>query len=355
MSAGSLVSPDASPRRAPRTWLLLGDKPGDNAQVRVLADALGWPCETRTALVKPEWLQRKPRVRPSLAHVDATRSDRLEPPWPELLITVGRRLSSVALWIQREALGATKLVLIGKPRQHPHRFDLIVVSAQYRLRHRENVVRIRLPLMRIDDAAVAAAAAGWDGRLSGMRRPLLALLVGGPAKAVRFDAGAARTLAMRAADDAVAAGGSLYVCTSRRTPAPVADALERALPPETPLYRWRADDPDNPYLALLGLADRFAVTSDSVTMMVEVARLRRPLAIARLPSRRTWLRMLTRSRDLDAVARLLLDQSLAVELGDPWHAPTAPPQDDLAAVVARVRALFSLPAGVSGEATGAAK
>jgi uncharacterized protein len=209
--------------------------------------------------------------------------------------------------------------------------------------------------MRVDTAAVAAAAAAWEPRLAEMRRPLLALLVGGPAKAVRFDAGAARVVAMRAASDAAAAGGSLYVCTSRRTPAPVVDAFAHALPAETPLYRWRADDPDNPYLALLGLADRFAVTSDSVTMMVEVARLGRPLAIARLPPRRTWLRMLTRSRDLDAVARLLLAQSLAVELGDPWRAPTAPAEDDLEAVVARIRALFSLPAGVSGGATGSAK
>ena len=40
---------------------------------------------------------------------------------------------------------------------------------------------------------------------------------------------------------------------------------------------------ENPYLALLGLADRFVVTSDSVTMMVEVARLGRPLAIFELP------------------------------------------------------------------------
>ncbi len=355
MSAGSSSSASPSPSRAPRTWLLLGDKPGDNAQIRVLADALGWPCETRTALVKPEWLQRKPRVRPSLAHIDATRSDPLDPPWPELLITVGRRLSSVALWIQREALGATKLVLIGKPRRHAHRFDLIVASTQYRIRHRANVVRILLPLIRIDDAAVAAAATAWSARLAALRRPLLALLVGGPAKAVRFDADAARIVAMRAARDVAEAGGSLYVCTSRRTPSAVVDALERALPADTPLYRWRSDDPDNPYLALLGLADRFAVTSDSVTMMVEVARLGRPLAIARLPAPRSGLRTLTRSRDLDAVARLLLAQSLAVELGDPWRSPAAPAQDDLDAVVDRVRALAGLPAGRHSEAMGSAK
>lgn len=336
----------------PRTWLLLGEKPGDNAQARVLADALGWPVETRTVRMRPEWVLGKPRVRPSLEHLDPARSDRLEPPWPALLITVGRRLSSAALWVRRESGGATKLVLIGKPRRLLGRFDLVVAGAQYRIGARPNVVRIGFPLLRVDPGAVAAAADAWRGRLAGARRPLLALLVGGPTKAVRFDAGVARTLAARAVADAERAGGSLYVCTSRRTPAAILDALAAALPAGTPLYRWQPDDPENPYLALLGLADRFAVTADSATMMVEVARLGRPLAIARLPARRSWLRALTRSRDLDAVARLLLARGLAVELGQPWRPPAgAALADDVAAVVARIRALFPLPAGGEAGAT----
>lgn len=354
MSAGS--DPRATPgRRAPRTWLLLGEKPGDNVQARLLADALTWPCETRTLRMRPEWVLGKPRVRPSLAHVDEARSDPLAPPWPELLVTVGRRLSSAALWVKRASGGKTKLVLIGKPRRFLRSFDLVVAPAQYRIGARPNVVRIGLPLVRIDAAAVAAAAAAWRDRLAAFPRPLLALLVGGPTKAVRFDAEVARALARRAADDAVRAGGSLYVCTSRRTPAPLLDALAGALPAGTPLYRWRPDDPDNPYLALLGAADRFAVTADSVTMQVEVARLGRPLAIATLPPRRSWLRALTRSRDLDAVARWLRERGLAVELGDAWRTPTGAIDDDLAAAAARVRALFDLPAGREPEAPPEAK
>lgn len=352
MSAHHSVAP---PKRPPRTWLLLGEKPGDNAQLRVLADALGWPVEARTLRMRPEWVLGKPPVRPSLAHVDLERSDPLAPPWPELLVTVGRRLSSAALWVQEESGGATKLVLVGKPRRHRRRFALVVASTQYRLGAADNVVRIGLPLLRIDEAAVTRAAQAWRARLAPLPRPLLALLVGGPTKAVRFDVGVARAIAERAVADADAAGGSLYACTSRRTPAAVLDALAAALPPGAPLYRWHPDDPDNPYLALLGLADRFAVTSDSVTMMVEVVRLGRPLAIARLPARRPRLRRLLRSRDLDAVARDLLARGLAVELGAPWRPPAAPPEDDVAAVVARIRALFLLPPGLESGATAAAK
>jgi mitochondrial fission protein ELM1 len=330
------------PARTPLVWLLLGEKPGDNAQVQVLADALGWPFETRRLLMRPEWLLGKPGVRASLEYFDQERSDPLEAPWPDLVITIGRRLSMAALWIQEASRGASRIVLLGKPRRGLARFDLVVASAQYRVPARANVLTIALPLMRVDTEAVAAATEAWRARLAGLPRPLTALLVGGPTKAVRFDEEVTRDLALRAR--AAAAGGSLYVCTSRRTPASLIEVLASALP-DAATYRWRAEDPENPYRALLGLADRFAVTSDSITMAIEVARLGRPLAIHALPARHRALRTLTRSRDLEAVARLLVARGHAVWLGEPWPQAPTPPGDELARVVERVRALLASPLG----------
>ena len=48
----------------PRIWLLIGDKLGDNAQARVLADALGWPYEVRQVFPKAEWVLGKPTFVP---------------------------------------------------------------------------------------------------------------------------------------------------------------------------------------------------------------------------------------------------------------------------------------------------
>jgi len=337
----------------PRVWLLVGEKAGDNAQVRVIAEALGWPVEERHIAMQAAWVRGKPRVRASLDHIDAQRSDALEPPWPDLVITIGRRLSMVGLWVREQSRGRTKLVLLGKPRRLARQFDLVVASAQYRVARRFNVLQLGLPLMRVDPAAVAAAADAWRARFAGLARPLTAMLVGGPTKPVRFDAAVAHELAACAASLTAEAGGSLYVTTSRRTPADVVDALAASLPPETPLYRWSAEGKDNPHLALLGLADRFVVTSDSLTMMVEVARLGRPLAIFVLPPGRGVLgrlwRRLARGRDLDAVSRMLIDQGIAVRLGAPFHSPSRPPPDELPRVVARIRALFD-PSGAGSDA-----
>ena len=82
---------DGTATGTPRVWLLISDKLGDNAQATALADSLGWSYEVRRVLPKPEWVLGKPPFRPGLEHLDLARSDPLAPPWPDILITIGRR------------------------------------------------------------------------------------------------------------------------------------------------------------------------------------------------------------------------------------------------------------------------
>ena len=51
------------------------------------------------------------------------------------------------------------------------------------------------------------------------------------------------------------------------------------------MFHWSPEAEDNPYLGLLALADRFVATGDSISMMTEVVRLKKPLAIYPLPVR----------------------------------------------------------------------
>jgi mitochondrial fission protein ELM1 len=356
----------------PRIWLVIGDKPGDNAQVEIIAEALGMPFETRRVLPKQQFVLGKPRFRPSLYHLDMARSDRLEPPWPDVILTIGRRPSMAALWIQEQSGGHSRIILLGRPKKWIARFDLVIVPGQYQVPQRPNVLQLNLPLMRPNEAAVAAAAEQWKVRLGQLQRPLTALFVGGQTKPFRFDAGAAAELvegARRARDDS---GGTLYISTSRRTPAEVTAALRRYQDEATRLYCWDPDHPeDNPYLALLGLADRFIVTGDSVSMMVEVARRGKPLAIFPLPYQRdiaTRLRLrlaaatqqaarirgagriaasLARSgvagysRDLTAIHQFLYRQALGAPLGAPFPPGGRKAEDELERVIDRIRALLA--------------
>ena len=361
----------------PSLWLLLGDKLGDNAQAEIIADSLGWPYARKSLKFKARYATNKPWFRATLNHVDPERSNALAPPWPEFVLTVGRRPAMAALWVREQSGGRTRIVLIGRPRRGLERYALVIVPPQYRVPAAPNILHLGLPLMRIDEAAIAEARERWRAEMADLPRPLTAVLVGGPTRPFRFDAGVARDL-LRETVKATGDAGSLYVTTSRRTPEAVAEALAAALPAALPgrarLFRWAPEAADNPYLGLLAHADRFVATGDSISMMVEVARLGRPLAIFPLPVAhprlfRLWravaesllprdgggpgreqglrhalgarlfrLGVLGYPRDFTDLHETLIGDGLAARLGDPFP-PGGRAPDAIAQVVARIKAL----------------
>ena len=270
---------------APRIWRVLGDKRGDNGQVEMIAgalrDARGWGSELRHLEMRPDFVLGKPKVGPTLYHLDTARSDALEPPWPDLILTSGRRPANAALWIKKQSGGRTRIVLVGKPSGAMAQFDLIVTSAETLPAPFDNVLHVGLPLMGVDPDRLAAGAEAWRDRLAPLPRPLVAVLIGGPTNPFRYDA--AVRAALRARIKAVLdAGGTPYLVGSRRTPPDFLRALADGLPEGTPVFDWAAPGGDNPYAGLLALADRFVVTGDSISMLVEVARLGKPLEIVPL-------------------------------------------------------------------------
>ncbi len=365
---------DRSAGETPLIWLIIGDKLGDNAQVLRIAESLGLPYEIKRLRPLPAYEIGKPRFRATLEHLDPARSDLLAAPWPDLMITVGRRHSMAALWIKQQS-PTTRLVLIGRPRRWLERFDLVVTLPQYSLPEMPNVQRLSLPLMRADKQAVAAAADNWRARLQSLPGPLIVVLIGGPTRPFVFDTDTVEALLHCCRTLQARLGGTLYFSTSRRTPSVVVETLRRRLPAGASLYRWQPDAAENPYQAFLQLADYFVVTGDSVSMMLEVADCGKPLAIFPLPSpwhSRLWGaitrrlhapahsppgnrlygflgRLLYRSgivgfsRDLGRIHESLIAGGYAVRCGETFNAPPAQGlADEL--IRARDRILALLPA-----------
>lgn len=283
------IVPDHPPRPtdAPRTWLLLGPKPGDNGQVLALAEALGWPFESKRMAYRSTELLTNRLLGTTLLGIDLRRSSPLEPPWPDLVISAGRRNEPVARWIQSRAKDdhPVKLVHVGRPWAPVDRFDLVVTTPQYTLPEHAAVLHIEAPLHRVSPARLAEAAGIWRPRLAGLPEPWIAVMLGGHVGRWTFDATAAGELAERANTMAQSLGGSLLISTSARTPTDVVDRFTRTVRVPHRLYRWRQDDPDNPYLGYLALADRIIVTSDSMSMLVEAIATGKPVFIFDLAAR----------------------------------------------------------------------
>ncbi|MFQ5971935.1 MAG: mitochondrial fission ELM1 family protein [Alphaproteobacteria bacterium] len=363
------------PRVQPRVWLLVGDKHGDNAQVDAIGEALAWDCERKRVQVHEPFDVEKPPVSASLHHIDLARSDPLEPPWPDLIVTIGRRPSMVALWVREQSGGRARIALIGKPSGPAEAFDLVIVSGETEIAPLPNVCKITLPLMRANEDAIAAAVESWQGRLAALPRPLIAVLVGGPTGPFIFNERVVDRVVEVATELTADTGGTPYVTTSRRTPDTIVAGLKAKLPSSSPFFEWTPGTTENPYLALLGLADGFVVTGDSISMLVEVIRLRKPVAILKLPFgrmgaldqlRRSLARRLfasgmasapgafrqrlvnvvyrsgivTQTRDFAAFHRLLIERGLAVRAGDKLEAPRGRVPDDMPLAVARITALM---------------
>lgn len=320
---------------APRVWALVGDKPGDNAQVVALAEAIGLPFATFRLAYRPTYRLWNLALGARLASLDRARSDALAPPWPDLVIAIGRRAVPVARWIRARSGGRTRLVHLGRPRAPGTWFDLIVTTPQYCLPEGPNVVTLPLPL-------VPERRAGATGPLDDLPRPRVALLVGGDIGPWRLDAAAARGLGAEACALAKRTGGSLIATTSRRTGPAATEALAGALAGAARLERYGAGGLG--YAAILAGADGFVVTADSVSMLADAAATGRPLLIAPVERRPTAAQRLAdaaqalpgydAAADLGLVTRPRALMRVAEALVAAGHARWFGKDADLAPVVA---------------------
>jgi mitochondrial fission protein ELM1 len=355
----------------PRVWLLMAHRAGDNTQVLALGEALGWPFEIKRFVYAPwETLVNWP-FSSTLAGVDRKRSSPLGPPWPDLVITAGRRNEPIARWIRRSAGRPVRLVHVGRPWARPDRWDLIVTTPQYRLPQQPNILQNEAPLHRVTSERLAKEAAQWQPRLAHLARPLIAVLTGGNSGPYPFDARSGRRLGLAASALARGLGGSLLLTTSARTRPESAEALFDAVDAPHFSYRWSAGDSGNPYYGFLALADRILVTADSVSMMAEACATGRPVYLFDtgegatsmrgghtrngeplhwLTNRDHWGALVYRTtmrygprrltRDIRIVQQRLVDSGRAVWLGEGEPAADPPPLRDLERAVARVRGLF---------------
>jgi mitochondrial fission protein ELM1 len=354
----------------------MGHRAGDNSQVHALGEALGWPYEIKRFVYRPTELLTNLVLGPTLAGVIKSRSSTLEPPWPDLILTAGRRNEPVGLWIQKQARGQkVRLVHVGRSWAKIERFDLIVTTPQYRLPQRPNVLHNTTPLHRVTQSRLSAEADVWRPHFGHLPEPYVAVVIGGNSGPFTFDAAAGTRLARQASELAESLGGSLLVTTSARSPAKSVDAFERELRAPAYLYRWTKDAAENPYFALLGLAHSIVVTGDSMSMLTEACATAKPVYIfdlgvgAHAMRRRepaetaattgAWSKGFERShlkafvyrqtmrfgpqrltRDIRIIHDKLVEKGHAAWLGEPYPEQPPPPVESVERAVERVRALF---------------
>ena len=265
-------------RSSPSIWAVHDGKIGMANQVLGLAEAVGLPFTEKRIAVRVPWRHLAPNLWVQPLSALGPDGDPMDPPWPDLVIACGRNAVAPALAVKRANAGRTLWVQIQDPRFARGRADLLVVPSHDPARG-ANVVVTLGAVHRVTPGRLAAEAARLGDRFATLPRPLVAVLVGGDNRVYRFAPDRFAAFAVQLA--ALARRGyGLMVTPSRRT-GPEAEALLRERLAGLPAYVWDGTG-DNPYFAMLGLADATIVTADSVSMVSEAAATGKPVHVVPL-------------------------------------------------------------------------
>ena len=362
------MTPEEPTSESPIVWTLLGQKAGDNNQILALAEALGWGwIEKNMQYIALELIPNR-LLKVTLLGLRRAQSDELGPPWPDLVISAGRRNEPVARWIRKQSRRQCRLVHIGRPWSRPKHFDLIVTTPQYDLPKTPNVLYNELPLHRIDQQKLAVAAQQWRPELAHLPQPWLAVLVGGNSSSSQFTTAGIRYLAKAANAIAVSKHGALLVTTSARSPKGALEVMKKEIKVPAVFFDYNDMRSANPYFGFLALADSFIVTAESISMLTESCATGKPVYLydaaraehageasepntitiePRNPLRTlgTWLRNhlgpKRLRRDITRIHENLIQQKRILLLGDAGdETVVSAVDDDLQNTVRRVRELF---------------
>lgn len=338
-------------------WAIASYRAGENSQIFGLVSRLNVPSVVKrlayTRLAGPLGIARAV----SVAGIDRDRSDVLEPPWPELIVSAGVKNEPVCRWIRRQSGGRTRLVFLGRTWATRPNFDLVVTTPQYRLPREPNVLHNLMTQHGITRERLVTAREQFRDRFAELPSPRFAVLLGGDSGPYVFGPNAANELAVSLNRMLAQRGGSALVTSSARTRPEAIDALEARLDAPAHVHRFVPGGADNPYLGMLAHADEIVVTADSIAMLSEAAATGRLVHLFRLraagtpgadetPKARAYALMMKLgperlSRDLERFYSAFIAAGHGVWLGDPPRTPTGGAVLEAEATAERVMSLLA--------------
>ena len=270
---------------ATEIWVITDGRAGNAAQALGLARAIARQRDARI-VSKSIPLKRWAALVPArISHLMgaseagwpfigiAAGADPLTPPWPDLIVSAGRRVAPVVAALKK--LHGVSVVQLLDPQMPASAFDAVVVPKHDDLAG-GNVLHSLGALNRQTKQGLESAGRGWTCPMAGLKVPRLAVMVGGPSKSADFTDADGRKLL--SALETLADRFGLMISTSRRTPEGLTADLKTRLKGKAFVWSSEADGP-NPYPGMLGPAVAVLVTEDSVNMASEAASTGKPVHI----------------------------------------------------------------------------
>ncbi len=192
-------------------------------------------------------------------------------PFPDILITSGRKSIAVSRYIKKKSGGKTFTVQVQDPRINPKHFDMVIVPEHDPTRSDNVFVSVATP-NRITAEKCETAKAEFAHLFQNMSSPRIAILIGGSTKRHIFTAAENSALI-----DKLKKIPNLMITTSRRTGDENTNTIKETLN-TSGNFIWDGKTP-NPYMGMLAWADVILVTADSTSMISEAATTGKPVYV----------------------------------------------------------------------------
>jgi mitochondrial fission protein ELM1 len=250
--------------QSPTLWIVTEGLAGTENQCLGVAEALGVEAEVKRISLTQPWKLLSPYLG---FECHASFAPRLFPPWPDILVTSGRKAIAVSRYIKRQSQGKTFTVHIQDPRVNPQQFDIVAVPQHDPSRGDNVIVTVATP-NRIRAKKLEVAKQEFLNLFENIPSPRIAVLIGGSTKSHVMTVDETEKIITQ-----LKPLSNLMITPSRRTGEENIRLLKENLSGH---YFWDGLSA-NPYMGMLAWADIILVTSDSTSMISEAASTGKPV------------------------------------------------------------------------------
>lgn len=267
-------------------WVLIDKRPGTAAQAIGLAEELSRQnglnfktiSLTYSFLAKlPNFFLGKPLWRLSKKSRIALKNEHGS---PKVIISSGRRSAPIALYLKNKSKNPATTIQIMNPNLPFSKFDFVILPKHDKIaKNHANILRTVGSLTRINDKIIKDECEKFSTTFKNIDSPKIALFIGGDSKNTTFTSQSAINLAKKASEIANYMKATLIITNSRRTGANITQLIQDNLTCDFKFFDWHHVKDNNPYFAIIGYADFFIATGDSVSMISESCSTGKPVYI----------------------------------------------------------------------------
>jgi mitochondrial fission protein ELM1 len=276
----------------PEIWALVDDIAGHRNQVIGVAEALGLPYTIKKIAYNDTAKMPNILKGANLKTLDKKLSDNLSAPFPDVIISAGRKGVPIIKYIKKQAkkqerkkVFACQIMWPGFP---ANGLDLIAVPAHDNLpkiikNSKKTLITHGAPNL-VNSQFLQQEYKIWSRTLGDLPRPKIAVLLGGNSKKIKFSMEDANKISKQLVKMMNRLNGSVYIATSRRTEKEFGDFVFYETKRKVGLNIFyhnynESKTKANPYYALLEAADIIIITADSISMCSEACSTGKPVFI----------------------------------------------------------------------------